>query len=92
MLVCPERIQAVLATSATQWQNNLAGFDRVLDLLAEPVELGDRPGALAVRPGAVAGRITLEGVGFTYPGTTRAVLRARWRRSSSRRRFPPLHS
>ena len=26
---------AVLATSVTQFQNNLAGFDRVLDLLAE---------------------------------------------------------
>jgi ATP-binding cassette subfamily B protein len=66
---------AVLATSVTQWQNNLAGFDRVLDLLAEPVEMAQRPGARTVRPGAVAGRITLEGVGFTYPGTTRAVLR-----------------
>jgi ATP-binding cassette subfamily B protein/subfamily B ATP-binding cassette protein MsbA len=66
---------AVLATSVTQWQNNLAGLDRVLDLLAEPIEMADRPGAIAVRPGTVAGRITLEGVGFTYPGTTRPVLR-----------------
>ena len=66
---------AVLATGVTQWQNNLAGFDRVLDLLAEPVEMADREGAVGVRPGVVGGRITLEGVGFTYPGTTRAVLR-----------------
>jgi ATP-binding cassette subfamily B protein len=66
---------AVLATSATQWQNNLAGFDRVLDLLAEPTEMGDRPGAVAVRKGEVSGRVAFEGVSFTYPGTERAVLR-----------------
>ena len=35
---------AVLATSVTQFQNNLAGFDRVLDLLAEPREMADCPG------------------------------------------------
>ena len=35
---------AVLATSATQLQNNLSGFDRVLDLLAEPREMAARAG------------------------------------------------
>ena len=35
---------AVLATSVTQFQNNLSGFDRVLDLLAEPREMADCPG------------------------------------------------
>ena len=35
---------AVLATSVTQFQTNLAGFDRVLDLLQEPREMADRPG------------------------------------------------
>ena len=38
---------AVLATSVTQLQNNLSGFDRVLDLLAEPIEMADRPGTIA---------------------------------------------
>jgi ATP-binding cassette subfamily B protein len=66
---------AVLATSVTQWQNNLSGFDRVLDLLAEPTEMADRPGTIAIRKGDVSGRIAFEGVGFTYPGTARAVLR-----------------
>ena len=33
---------AVLATSATQLQNNLSGFDRVLDLLDEPREMASR--------------------------------------------------
>ena len=42
---------AVLATSATQFQNNLSGFDRVLDLLAEPREMADRPGTIALREG-----------------------------------------
>ena len=34
---------AVLATSMTQLQNNLSGFDRVLDLLAEPREMAVAP-------------------------------------------------
>ncbi len=66
---------AVLATSVTQWQNNLAGFDRVLDLLEEPAEMADRPGTLSVGKGDVSGRITLRGVSFRYPGSEREVLR-----------------
>ena len=36
---------AVLAESATTLQNNLAGLDRVYDLLEEPREMPSRPGA-----------------------------------------------
>jgi len=66
---------AVLATSVTQLQNNLSGFDRVLDLLAEPREMADCRGTRTVSKKAVAGRITLQNVGFIYPGTSRSVLR-----------------
>ncbi len=66
---------AILASSVTQFQNNLAGFDRVLDVLAEPREMADCPGTRPVAKPSVAGRITLRDVGFTYPGTTRPVLR-----------------
>ncbi len=66
---------AILASSVTQFQNNLSGFDRVLDLLAEPREMNDRPGTRPVARSAVAGRINLSDVGFVYPGTTRPVLR-----------------
>jgi len=66
---------AVLATSVTQFQNNLSGFDRVLDLLAEPREMADCRGTRTVSKNAVVGRITLEDVGFIYPGTSRLVLR-----------------
>ncbi len=66
---------AVLATSVTQFQNNLSGFDRVLDLLAEPREMAGVPGTRAVLKQAVSGRISLQNVGFVYPGTTRQVLR-----------------
>jgi ATP-binding cassette, subfamily B, bacterial len=65
---------AVLATSVTQLQNNLAGFDRVLDLLEEPREMADCPGTRAVSKKTSAGRIKLENVGFVYPGTSRQVL------------------
>ena len=66
---------AVLATSVTQLQNNLSGFDRVLDLLAEPREMADCPGTRSISKPAVSGRITLRDVDFIYPGTTRQVLR-----------------
>lgn len=66
---------AVLASSVTQLQNNLSGFDRVLDLLDEPREMADCPGTGTVSKAAVGGRITLQNVGFIYPGTSRLVLR-----------------
>ncbi|MBV8314985.1 MAG: ABC transporter ATP-binding protein [Planctomycetaceae bacterium] len=66
---------AVIATSITQLQNNLAGLDRVLDLLQEPREMASRPGARAVGKCSVAGRVHFEGVGFSYPGTAARVLR-----------------
>jgi ATP-binding cassette subfamily B protein/subfamily B ATP-binding cassette protein MsbA len=66
---------AVLATSVTQFQNNLSGFDRVLDLLEEPREMAGCPGHRPIRKSAVQGQITLRDVGFAYPGTDRRVLR-----------------
>jgi ATP-binding cassette subfamily B protein/subfamily B ATP-binding cassette protein MsbA len=66
---------SVLATSVTQLQNNLSGFDRVLDLLEEPREMADYPGLRPIRKALVAGRVTMQNVGFVYPGTTREVLR-----------------
>jgi ATP-binding cassette subfamily B protein len=65
---------AVLASSVTQFQNNLSGFDRVLDLLSEPREMAGSPGSRMISKRAVVGRISLQNVGFAYPGTTRQVL------------------
>ncbi len=72
----------MLATSATTFQNSLAGLDRVLDLLGEPVEMPSRPGAMVIdadRPQrgaepAVAGRITFRDVSFNYPGSETKVI------------------
>ena len=55
---------AVLATSATQLQNNLSGFDRVLDLLEEPREMASNPGAIAVSKRTSRAEVTLEGRRF----------------------------
>jgi ATP-binding cassette subfamily B protein/subfamily B ATP-binding cassette protein MsbA len=63
-----------LASSATNFQTNLAGYDRTLDLLAEPPELPDRPGARTLEPRQVRGDLTVEGVSFAYPGSTSQVL------------------
>ncbi len=65
---------AVLATTATGFQSSLAGLDRVLDLLAEPRELTDDAGGIAIRKQDVRGRVTLRGIGFQYPGSSDRVL------------------
>ncbi|MDB5335120.1 MAG: putative multidrug export ATP-binding/permease protein [Planctomycetaceae bacterium] len=65
---------AVLANSSTTFQNNLAALDRVLDLLAEPLEFPPVDDALELQTGHVAGRITLEHVGFSYEGADHPAL------------------
>ena len=64
-----------LTTSATNFQASLAGLDRVLDLVAEPVELPDRPGAATPDRAGIRGRIEVRDVHFSYPGSPREVLR-----------------
>lgn len=56
-----------LANSATTFQNNLAGLDRVLDLLKEPLETSHTPPTRSLEPGAVQGRIEFRDVTFQYP-------------------------
>lgn len=65
----------VLAESATSLQNNLAGLDRVLDLLDERREMPSPPGAKEVDRDTVAGRLSLRHVSFHYPGSEQMVLR-----------------
>jgi len=63
-----------LASSATQFQNSLAGLDRVLNVLAEPREMPSPPGARVLPSDTPAGRIVLRNVGYTYPRNSRPVL------------------
>ena len=67
---------ATLASSATALQNSLSGLDRVLDLLAEPLEMPAKPGAITVTRESAAGRITLRDVSFAYSGNAAPVLHA----------------
>jgi ATP-binding cassette subfamily B protein/subfamily B ATP-binding cassette protein MsbA len=66
---------ATLATSATTFQNSLAGLDRILDLLDEPPEFADQPHMKSVDPGKIAGRLALAGVSFKYHASDAWVLR-----------------
>lgn len=66
---------AVLAETATALQNNLAGLDRVFDLLDEPLEMPAQPGARQVTPETTAGRLAFRGVSFHYPNTEQLVLK-----------------
>jgi ATP-binding cassette subfamily B protein/subfamily B ATP-binding cassette protein MsbA len=66
---------AVLVESATAFQNNLAGLERVLDLLAEPIEMPPAPGAVKLDRHQVEGRLTLRDVSFHYPASDELVLK-----------------
>jgi ATP-binding cassette subfamily B protein/subfamily B ATP-binding cassette protein MsbA len=63
----------VLAQSAAELQNGLSGLDRILDLLEEPKEM-EAAGAVKVNREEVRGRITLERVSFSYPGSSAFAL------------------
>jgi ATP-binding cassette subfamily B protein/subfamily B ATP-binding cassette protein MsbA len=65
---------ATLASSATALQNSLSGLDRVLDLLAEPLEMPSKPGAINVERDTTTGRVTLRNVSFAYTGAAAPVL------------------
>jgi len=55
-----------LASTATASQNNLAGFDRFLDLLEEEREFGGAEDGIRLQREHVEGAITLAGVHFAY--------------------------
>ena len=59
-----------LASSATQIQNSLAGFDRTLDLLEEPTEFANAQGARLLDRARVQGGVTFDHVSFRYPDAT----------------------
>lgn len=67
-----------LTNTATAVQTNLAGFDRILDILAEPREFqADESRGKPLDRARVKGRITLERVSFAYPAQTGRVKGAR---------------
>ena len=65
---------ATLTGSAVQFQNNLAGLDRVLDLLAAPRELQDVKGSKRILRRDVSGIVSFENVSFHYPESENRVL------------------
>ncbi len=65
---------ASIASSAMQFQNNLAGLDRVLDLLGEPTEIKGNAGARDLQRSEVAGAVRFDNVSFRYPNSEQFVL------------------
>jgi ATP-binding cassette subfamily B protein/subfamily B ATP-binding cassette protein MsbA len=66
---------ATLAGSAVQFQNGLAGLDRILDIFEVSPELPDRPKAITINRNQVVGAMRLQNVSFKYPGSDTWVLR-----------------
>lgn len=64
----------VLAGSAAEMQNNLAAFDRVLDLFEEPEEFANTKGEVFVDSTTTRARITMRDVWFTYPPPVKRAL------------------
>ncbi len=66
---------ATLASTAVSFQNNLAGLDRVLDLLELPREMQDNPNAISLTKPQVSGAMKIENLSFKYPGNPNWILR-----------------
>ncbi|EMI16978.1 lipid A export ATP-binding/permease protein MsbA [Rhodopirellula maiorica SM1] len=66
---------ATLAGSAVGFQNNLAGLDRVLDVLEIEEELPSRVEAVTLDRNRVEGKISITNVSFSYPGSDTMVLK-----------------
>ncbi|KLU07859.1 Lipid A export ATP-binding/permease protein MsbA [Rhodopirellula islandica] len=66
---------ATIAGSAVAFQNNLAGLDRVLDVLEVEDELPSREGAISLPSKQLVGDLSLQNVSFCYPGTETPVLK-----------------
>ena len=58
---------ATLAQSAAAFQNSLSGFDRVLDLLEEPLEMQADANTVEINPVEFMGAIEFKDVSFGYP-------------------------
>lgn len=66
---------ATIAGSAVTFQNNLAGLDRILDVLDVDEELPSREGASRLPAQVRGGAMQMQNVSFAYPGTDTPVLR-----------------
>jgi ATP-binding cassette subfamily B protein/subfamily B ATP-binding cassette protein MsbA len=65
---------ATIAGSAVGFQNNLAGLDRVLDVMEVESEFPVNPDAVRVTKATSEGRVEIDGLTFRYPGTDANVL------------------
>ena len=66
---------ATIAASAVSFQNNLAGLDRVLDVLEIDEELPSRDQTTQLNRVGVRGAISIRDVSFIYPDSQPVVLR-----------------
>ncbi|MEQ9616735.1 MAG: ABC transporter ATP-binding protein [Phycisphaerales bacterium] len=60
-----------LVSSATNMQNQLAGLDRIIDLIDEPREFAATTPTIVLNRGDVRGRVTFDRVDFAYPKNSR---------------------
>ncbi|MHC4874896.1 MAG: ABC transporter ATP-binding protein [Planctomycetota bacterium] len=65
---------AVLAESASSFQNSLSGLDRILDLLDEDREMPAGDDAIIADQATVSGRLELNDITFRYPKAERDAL------------------
>ena len=64
-----------LLSVGVEVQSSMALFERVFAYLDEPVEVGERAGALNRSPRALDGRVEFERVGFRYSGESDWIFR-----------------
>jgi ATP-binding cassette subfamily B protein len=73
MLVWPIDALGYIIANA---QEAMTAADRIFEVLDEVPSIVDSPHATVLERGSVRGLVRFEGVGYTYPGSTGAVLRS----------------
>lgn len=59
-----------LANAPVEFASSMVSFERVFEIIDLPIEIDERPNAVRIAPDDVTGRITFDGVSFSYTENT----------------------
>jgi len=55
-----------LANAPVEFASSMVSFERVFEIIDQPIEIAERPNALALAPSQIRGEVTFENVSFRY--------------------------
>ncbi len=55
-----------LANAPVEFASSMVSFERVFEIIDQPIEIAEQPNALALSPAEIRGEVTFENVSFSY--------------------------